>query len=65
MAADKAQIGSASLNVQFAKIRSPIDARTGTVLVHAGNVVRANDSKPLVVLRTLVPAYVRFAVPEE
>lgn len=62
---NKAQIRSASLNVQFSQIRSPIEGRTGSLLVHAGNVVRANESGALVVIRTLSPAYVRFAVPQE
>lgn len=53
------------INVQFAAIRSPIDGRTGTLLVHAGNVVRANDGRSLVVIRSLEPIYVRFAVPEQ
>jgi multidrug efflux system membrane fusion protein len=62
--ADRAQIQSASLNVQFTKILSPLDGRTGSVLVHPGNVVKANDNRPLVVIRSFVPAFVRFAVPE-
>src|SRR5690606_5066485 len=35
--AARAQLASASLNVQFTTLRSPIDGRTGQVLVHAGN----------------------------
>lgn len=62
--ADRAQIRSASLNVQFTKLRSPIDGRTGSLFVHAGNVVTANSNTPLVTIRTLVPIHVRFAVPE-
>lgn len=65
VAADKASIASASLNVQFAKIQSPLNGRTGSLLVYAGNVVHANDPRPLVVIRALSPAYVRFAVPQE
>ena len=62
---DKAQIRSAALNVQFAQIRSPIDGRTGSLLVYPGNVVKANDPNPLVVVRSLEPIDVRFSVPEE
>lgn len=61
----QAQIQSASLNVQFARITSPIDGRTGSLLVHAGNVVRPGDAQPLVVIRSLQPVYVRFAVPQD
>jgi membrane fusion protein, multidrug efflux system len=63
--ADRAAIRSASLNVQFTTVKSPIDGRTGSLLVHAGNLVRANEDRPLVVIRTLAPALVRFALPQE
>jgi multidrug efflux system membrane fusion protein len=65
LSASRAEVQSASLNVQFARIRSPIEGRAGSLLVHAGNVVKANDSQPLVIIRTLVPIQVRFSVPEE
>jgi membrane fusion protein, multidrug efflux system len=60
-----AQITNAQLNLQFAKIRSPIAARTSELKVHVGNVVRANDPAALVVLRKLAPIYVRFSVPQD
>lgn len=61
----RAQAQSASLNVSFTKIVSPLDGRTGSVLVHAGNVVHANDQNPLLVIRNLSPIFVRFSVPQE
>ncbi len=60
-----ASVRSAGLNVSFARIVSPMDGRTGSLLVHAGNVVRAGDPQPLVVIRNLSPVQVRFAVPEQ
>jgi multidrug efflux system membrane fusion protein len=65
LGASRAAITSSSINVQYTAIRSPIDGRTGSLLVHAGNVVRATDTRPLVTLRTISPIYVRFAVPEQ
>lgn len=62
---NRANLVGSSINVQFAAIRSPIDGRTGTLLVHAGNVVRGNDGRSLVVIRSLEPIYVRFSVPEQ
>lgn len=56
---------AAGLNLQLTVIRSPIDGRTGSRLVDAGNVVTANDAKPLVVIRQDRPIFVRFAVPEQ
>jgi multidrug efflux system membrane fusion protein len=61
----QAALANAGLNVAFTRITSPIGGRTGTLLVHAGNVVRAGDPEPLVVIRSLSPVQVRFAVPEE
>ena len=61
----QAQIQSANLNVQFTRITSPLDGRTGSLLVHAGNVVRPGEAQPLVVIRSLSPVYVRFAVPQD
>jgi multidrug efflux system membrane fusion protein len=41
-----------------------VAGRTGGLLVHAGNIVKANDDKPLVVINQVEPVYVSFAVPE-
>jgi multidrug efflux system membrane fusion protein len=62
--ADQSAVESAKLNLQYTTIRSPIDGRTGSLLVDEGNVVKAND-KPLVVIRRVKPIHVQFAVPEQ
>jgi len=61
----QAQIRSASINVGFGRITSPLDGRTGSLLVHAGNIVKATDAEPLVVIRSLSPVFVRFSVPQD
>ncbi len=61
----QAQSRSASLNVTFTHITSPMDGKTGSLLVHAGNVVQSGSAQPLVVIRSLSPVYVRFSVPQE
>ncbi|HEX6275467.1 MAG TPA: efflux RND transporter periplasmic adaptor subunit [Polyangiaceae bacterium] len=61
----QAALASAGLNVAFTRITSPISGRTGSLLVHAGNVVRTGETAPMVVIRSLSPVQVRFAVPEE
>ena len=38
--------------------------RTGALMVHDGNLVRANDTTPLVVINQVAPIYVSFAIPE-
>jgi membrane fusion protein, multidrug efflux system len=62
--ADSASVENARLNVEYATIRAPIAGRTGSLLVHEGNLVRAGSAEPLVVINTLRPILVRFPVPE-
>lgn len=62
--ADLAAIDAAKLNIEYSVIRSPIDGRAGNLLVHPGNMVKANDTQSLVVVTELAPIYVSFAVPE-
>ena len=61
--ADRAAVSGAAIDVSYAAIRAPISGRTGSLLVHAGNVVKPMD-KALVTIRTIRPIYVRFSVPE-
>jgi multidrug efflux system membrane fusion protein len=63
VAADAAAIETARLNLQYVDIRAPISGRTGTLGVHAGDLVRANDTIPLIVINQLSPVYVTFSVP--
>ncbi|MGB8275211.1 MAG: efflux RND transporter periplasmic adaptor subunit [Alphaproteobacteria bacterium] len=62
--ADQAALETALLNLGYTTIRAPITGRTGSVLIHAGNLVKANDTNPLVVINEVRPIYVAFAVPE-
>jgi membrane fusion protein, multidrug efflux system len=61
--ADKAAIETAKLNVQYAEITAPADGRTGSLGVHVGDLVRANDTIPMVIINQLSPVYVTFSVP--
>ncbi|HUT50833.1 MAG TPA: efflux RND transporter periplasmic adaptor subunit [Alphaproteobacteria bacterium] len=62
--ASQATIEQIKLQIEFAAIRAPIDGKTGAVLVHAGNLVKANDTGALVVINKLRPIDVTFAIPE-
>ncbi len=62
--ADEAAVADAKLNLGYCSIRSPIDGRTGQMLVYPGNVVKANDTV-LVNIGQIHPIYVGFAVPEQ
>jgi membrane fusion protein, multidrug efflux system len=65
VAADTAAVENARLSLAYTEIRAPIAGRTGSVLVHEGNVVKAVDGSPLVVINRVDPIYVSFAVPEK
>jgi len=63
--ASEAALENARLNLEYCTIRSPLDGYVGKVLLQAGNLVRANDVNPLVVINQVRPVYVSFAVPEQ
>ena len=64
VAADRANIQSAKVQLDYATIDAPISGRTGLLQVHKGNLVRANDTAPIVSINRITPVYVSFAVPE-
>jgi multidrug efflux system membrane fusion protein len=64
VAADRAAVENARLQLSYCEIHSPIDGRTGSLMVHPGNIVKANDTTPLVVINQIQPAYVQFNIPE-
>ncbi len=62
--ADKAAVQSAQVNLQYTKIYSPCDGRAGDLLIHEGNIIKANDLA-LVVINKISPIYANFAIPEK
>jgi multidrug efflux system membrane fusion protein len=60
---DSANLSRARLNLSFASVRAPISGRAGGLLVHEGNLARANSSTPLVVINQMAPIQARFALP--
>ena len=62
---DQAQIDSANLNLDYARITSPIDGVTGVRLVDPGNLVHASDATGIVVLTQLDPIAVLFTLPQD
>jgi membrane fusion protein, multidrug efflux system len=63
--ASQAALETARLNVEYCTIRSPIDGFVGRIMLQLGNLVKANDTNPLVVINQVKPVYVTFAVPEQ
>src|SRR5436190_24208904 len=62
--ADRAALDNAKVQLQYATISAPIAGRTGALMVHAGNLVRANDTTLLVVINQVTPINVTFSIPE-
>jgi multidrug efflux system membrane fusion protein len=71
----KAATDTARLNLSFTQIRSPIDGKTGPILVQPGNLVSASGgagsdntgttgASPLVVITQIQPVKVSFSLPQ-
>lgn len=64
VAADKAAVANAKLQLDYCHIRSPINGKTGAVLIDEGNLVKAND-KTLVTVMRIQPVFVDFSAPQQ
>lgn len=62
--ADRAALRTAELQLSYTTIHSPIDGRTGNILIQPGNLLTASQVDPLVVINQITPISVAFAVPE-
>ncbi len=65
VAADRAAIQAAKVNVAYARITSPINGVVGLRQVDAGNIVHAADTTGLLVVTQLQPIAVIFTLPED
>ena len=63
--ANEAMVENARLNLEYTQILSPIDGRTGSMMINTGNLVKANDANPIVVINQTHPIYVQFSVAEK
>jgi multidrug efflux system membrane fusion protein len=61
---DRAAVEQARLNLSYCEIRSPLSGRAGNLLLHPGNLVKANGDNALVVINQIAPIFVTFGVPE-
>jgi multidrug efflux system membrane fusion protein len=64
VAADRAAVQSARVNLDYCTVRAPIAGRTGNLLIKLGNVIKAED-QPVVTINQIMPINVSFSVPEE
>ena len=62
---DQAAIDNARTQLDYTRITSPIDGRTGVRLIDPGNIVRAAGTAGIVVVTQVQPISVVFTLPEE
>jgi membrane fusion protein, multidrug efflux system len=65
IAADRAAVDNARIQLGYCYIHSPIDGRTGNLAVKTGNLVKANDVPVLVTINQINPIYATFTIPEK
>jgi membrane fusion protein, multidrug efflux system len=61
---DQASLERSRLDLEYATIRAPIAGRVGSVLLTAGNVLKANDDRVMCVINQINPIFIAFSVPE-
>jgi membrane fusion protein, multidrug efflux system len=64
VAADRAAVGTARLNLQYTSITAPVSGRIGLRLVDLGNYVTPGDANGVAVITQSSPIDVSFAVPQ-
>jgi multidrug efflux system membrane fusion protein len=62
--ADRAVVENARIQLGYCSIRSPMDGRTGSLIVQEGNMIKENDIA-MVVINQITPIYVAFSLPEQ
>jgi multidrug efflux system membrane fusion protein len=62
--ADRAAVENAKIQLGYCSLYSPIEGRTGSVIVQQGNIIKAEDIN-LVVINQVIPIDVAFSVPEQ
>jgi multidrug efflux system membrane fusion protein len=61
---DQSNLNAANVQLSYCSIYSPMDGRTGAVLLKAGNLLKAADA-PVVVINQVDPIDVNFTVPQQ
>jgi membrane fusion protein, multidrug efflux system len=64
VAADKAAVDNARVQLHYTRIYAPLEGRTGNLVVQQGNMIKANENPALVSINQVQPIYVSFTLPE-
>src|SRR5215469_1734210 len=62
--ADKGALDAAKLNLGFTQIRSPIDGKTGPILIQPGNLVTLGGTNAFVTITQIQPVKMSFFLPQ-
>jgi multidrug efflux system membrane fusion protein len=62
---DRAAVGTAQLNVGYARIIAPVSGRVGLRVTDVGNYIGAGDTAGVAVITTVTPIDVEFTVPQD
>jgi len=62
---DQGLIETVKVNLNYCRIIAPITGRLGLLTVDPGNIVQTSDTTGIVVLNTMDPIYVDFAIAED
>jgi multidrug efflux system membrane fusion protein len=61
----QAMIENAKLQLDYCTIRAPITGKTGHLQIDRGNLVKANDTNPLVTINQIEPIFVSFTADDK
>lgn len=61
---NKAAVERAALDLSYCDISAPVSGRIGEIKQHKGNMVKDNDTGPVVSIDSISPCYVIFSIPE-
>ncbi len=64
VAADAAAVERSQLNLDYTTIRSPINGKTGAMIVYPGNQVHASDASGLITITEIQPVMISFNLPQ-
>lgn len=65
VSSDKSAVENARLLLGYCSIYAPITGRTGSLLANQGNLIKADDISPMVVIHQIQPIYASFTMPEQ
>jgi multidrug efflux system membrane fusion protein len=65
VAADTAQLEQAQIQLNYTKIASPIDGKTGNVTARIGDLVTANATQPLVAINAIKPIWINLKISQD